>query len=547
MQNGVAMELLFELTRELLHKITETLHFFRKQNYYKAFESAKKVINVMQVYLGNLPGEDAQEFLPMLGMALDAMEEQDGTKLADIYEEGILPMLYQMQQNLFETSENLLLDQWGKNRRILKERFPQIYRQVLECRENVPDKYQLSWARTGDLVLEIATEQSTVRINSMCNPWQEAMLFTESNLEAEEYLVLGFGMGYHIEFLVDQPTFGKVVVLEHDLNQLAIALSYRDLSHILKRWKLEIIYCPDRKDYLNYLAEVKENAKVCVWYPSVRAIEDVSLREALENYKIESSSAENMNGILRENFNFNLEKQDEEVSALKDVFKGKQVILAAAGPSLDDNLEYLKQRDASNTILVCVGKIAKKLIDAGVVPDYIVMTDGHRKTGYRIRGIEDCGVPLIYLSTAAYNVVHLYKGKRYIAFQKGYPDAEQYAKEHGFDIYQTGGSVATFALDLLINFQCSRVICVGLDMGYPGERTHAQGVGNDLADKRNLRQVEGIQTEYIYTSRTLDIYRQWIEKRILGIKGIEFVNISKGARIHGMKEEKLGKVLGLDL
>jgi hypothetical protein len=254
-----------------------------------------------------------------------------------------------------------------------------------------------------------------------------------------------------------------------------------------------------------------------------------------------------MSGILRENFNFNLEKQDEEVSALKDVFKGKQVILAAAGPSLDDNLEYLKQRDASNTILVCVGKIAKKLIDAGVVPDYIVMTDGHRKTGYRIRGIEDCGVPLIYLSTAAYNVVHLYKGKRYIAFQKGYPDAEQYAKEHGFDIYQTGGSVATFALDLLINFQCSRVICVGLDMGYPGERTHAQGVGNDLADKRNLRQVEGIQTEYIYTSRTLDIYRQWIEKRILGIKGIEFVNISKGARIHGMKEEKLGKVLGLDL
>lgn len=91
------------------------------------------------------------------------------------------------------------------------------------------------------------------------------------------------------------------------------------------------------------------------------------------------------------------------------------------------------------------------------------------------------------------------------------------------------------------------MICVGLDMGYPGERTHAQGVGNDLADKRNLRQVEGIQTEYIYTSRTLDIYRQWIEKRILGIKGIEFVNISKGARIHGMKEEKLGKVLGLDL
>lgn len=56
--------------------------------------------------------------------------------------------------------------------------------------------------------------------------------------------------------------------------------------------------------------------------------------------------------------------------------------------------------------------------------------------------------------------------------------------------------------------------------------------------------MEGIETEYIYTSRTLDIYRQWIEKRIRGVRGTEFINVSKGARIHGMKEEKLERILG---
>ena len=81
-------------------------------------------------------------------------------------------------------------------------------------------------------------------------------------------------------------------------------------------------------------------------------------------------------------------------------------------------------------------------------------------------------------------------------------------------------------------------------MGYRGGRTHAQGVGNDLADKRNLRKVEGIETKEIYTSRTLDLYRQWIEKRIQGITETEFINVSKGARIHGMKEEKLERILG---
>ena len=43
---------LFEQTKELLHKVTETIYFFRKQNYYKAFESAKKVIDLLQAYLG---------------------------------------------------------------------------------------------------------------------------------------------------------------------------------------------------------------------------------------------------------------------------------------------------------------------------------------------------------------------------------------------------------------------------------------------------------------------------------------------------------------
>lgn len=534
---------LFEQTNELLHKVTETVYFLRKQNYFKAFESAKKVIDLLQVYLGNLQAENAKEFLPVLGMALDAMEEQDGTKLADLYEEGLLPLLYQMQQRLFETSEELLKDCWGKNRRFLKERFPELYRQVLECRDNVPDKYQLSWAKTGDLVLDVDTGHGIVRMDSMCDPWQEARLFTESSMEADGYLVLGFGMGYHVEFLLDQPTFGTVIVLENDLNQLAIALSYRDLSYALSNWKLNIIYCPDTDEYLKYLADIKEGVKICIWYPSVRAMEDVSLRQVLENYKVESSSAENMVAVLRGNFKYNLQKNDEEVSVLKDIFREKQVILAAAGPSLDDNLEFLKQRDSSSTILVCVGKIAKKLIAAGLMPDYIVMTDGQEKTGWRINGIEDCGVPLIYLSTVAFNVVEFYRGKRYIAFQKGYPEAEQYAEEHGFETFETGGSVATFALDLLIRFECSKVICVGLDMGYRGDCTHAQGVGNDLADKRSLRKVEGIENKEIYTSRTLDIYRQWIEKRIYGIKETEFINVSGGARIHGMKEEKLERVL----
>lgn len=79
--------------------------------------------------------------------------------------------------------------------------------------------------------------------------------------------------------------------------------------------------------------------------------------------------------------------------------------------------------------------------------------------------------------------------------------------------------------------------------GISREETHAAGVGSALVDKKNLYQVEGIESRYIYTSRPLDMYRQWIEKRISTVKDTEMINVSKGARIHGMKEMELEDVL----
>ena len=95
-----------------------------------------------------------------------------------------------------------------------------------------------------------------------------------------------------------------------------------------------------------------------------------------------------------------------------------------------------------------------------------------------------------------------------------------------------------------IRMGCKKIICVGLDLGYPGERSHASGVGHKIIDTGNMRQVEGVCGETVATSKTLDLYRRWIERRIAGEKKVEFVNSSKGARIHGMKEAEFIKIMG---
>ena len=46
------------------------------------------------------------------------------------------------------------------------------------------------------------------------------------------------------------------------------------------------------------------------------------------------------------------------------------------------------------------------------------MTDAKAGTRCRIRGIENSGIPLIYLSTVAAIVANEYESKRYIAYQE---------------------------------------------------------------------------------------------------------------------------------
>lgn len=547
---------LFERIRTLIYYTTRTIHFFHQQNFIKAHEFSQLVLMNFQKSLKILQKENLQEvyqdFLLAIQMILEETEKQDEIKLADIYQLEILPFLYQVLNNLCGESENLLEGYWEEikenyweiNQRIIKRRFPEIWSRLIGCKEKIPDEYRVSLARTGEAVLEIATEDNgIVRMNSACDPMQEALAFAENYKEAGEYLVIGWGMGLHVWALLQQPSCRKVVVLENDIYPLAISLMYQNWDWDLNDERLSIVYCTDNAQYFKYWNQALDKLKICIWYPSVRAMRDRFTRGKLESAKITLSSMENMENTLNSNFELNMEKRDEEVSSLQKSFAEKTVLFIAAGPSLDDEIEKLRQSNLSNYILVCVGKIAAKLIQNGIKPDYIIIIDAQASTRWQINNIEECGVPLIYISTAAFNIIEAYKGKRYIAFQEGFDKAEEYAKEQGYPLYQQGGSVSTFALDLLIQFKCSRIICIGLDMGYPGERTHAAGVGSDLVDKTSLYKIEGIDSKDVYTSRPLDMYRQWIEKRISGVKGIELINVSKGARIHGMKEMKLEEAL----
>lgn len=93
--------------------------------------------------------------------------------------------------------------------------------------------------------------------------------------------------------------------------------------------------------------------------------------------------------------------------------------------------------------------------------------------------------------------------------------------------------MTTTALDIALQFKAEKVIFVGVDLAYTGGNSHAEGVGRRITDTGSLRKVISCLGEEIYTSKNLDIYRKWIERRIANLTGTVIYNTGNGARIEG--------------
>lgn len=539
---------LIEQIRVLAHRVSEALYYYRRQNYGKASKCAVSVMEFGEAYMSSaveLFPDSVNLLLSIWQELLEATERGNELQLADLYEQQLLPALYQIQGILVEETGGEPISYWESNMSEVFSKSHKLHHLLARAKERQDRAYGIGWALTGDMWSWVQSEEKNVQMHSTVNPWQEALAFVEDNVSADktEYVLFGIGLGYVAQILAERVECDRLVILEHDLEQLRIAMNYTDLGRLIADPKVTIIYEKEDKEYASWLSEETLGRKVLLWYPSVKTVESVQFREALENFWVQSNSIKNMQVQLQKNFYKNRKLQDESVWEIQEQIQGKTMYLVAGGPSLDKNMALLSQIDKKQGVIFCVGKVAKKLLSSGIRPDYIVVIDGKPGTRWQMDGIEDCQVPLIYLATAAWNVTSDYQGKRYIAFQKGFECSEEYAVGNGIPLFETGGSVATFALDMGIRMGCLRIVCIGLDMGYPGGKSHADGVGRTVIESEALRNVTAVGGGIVRTGKTLDIYRKWIEQRIHGEKEVKFINVSEGARIHGMEEMSLEKAM----
>lgn len=545
---------------QLLNYINKLVYYFRSQNYDYALRLTSETINLLTPYLEVLKEYqsyfnanniiyDMESIMEIFNGILIAQENKDYILLADLYELQIIPLLTKLQEILTCKEGFALVDgNYQAALEIMEEKYSDI---VVELK-NLPElsaytdnRYEIEFTSVGLMTLAV-NDNGKYYFHSNNNPSAEAMVLAHSwyREDKTEYVIYGLALGYHVAELFDLDRSISIEIYESDLRIIQLMCTYSNIIGIFKLNNIKLVYDPEFRQLTNKLNNLSEASEFVIHYPSLRNIKNPAIKEKLENYFIQYSSVKNQAHLLNANFRSNVKNYDGLVDELGEKLKGKDLFIVAAGPSLDKNYSELKNISGKGIILA-TGTVLRKLINAGIKPDYFIVTDANERVYAQVSGLENNDIPMIFLSTAFKGFAQNYKGKRYMVCQEGYPESEKFAGSKKSVLFKTGGSVSTTALDIGINLGCKRIIFLGLDLAYTNNFVHAADTSRrNLVSTEGLRQVEDIDGNLIYTSRSLDMYREWIEKRIEDVKGIEFMDATEGgAKIRGMNIVKLSDIV----
>lgn len=420
--------------------------------------------------------------------------------------------------------------------------------------------WELDDAQNGMPIVKILKENRTWYLHSRYDPEKEAFRWVERQTAdltkiPERFLVIGMGAGYHVHML--HRRFPEVCIDVWDFNcRFGEWLSQSGLLSWLtdKSSLITYRYTESLEEFNRHLGQIMQEDEIymLIHSPSLELIPSAlsQWKLALEEQLLHTRAYFVQRKKLDENFYQNVLLNDPGVATWINQYVDKPMIMVSGGPSLTKQIKVLKKAIENNGktfVLGCVGTALIPLLNEGVLPDFVMISDASDSILEQFHGVNTTERPLFYLSTANHMTVKNYQGPRYIVWQKGYGPAEKIASERGEPIVETGGSVATCLLDLMVKMGGNPIALIGQDLAFSDGWSHASGTH---ARKRVKTDYANYEIDDFYrrgkvkTSLNLLSYLRWFERYVENKDPNRFWNCTEGgAYIKGWKHGKLSDFL----
>lgn len=430
--------------------------------------------------------------------------------------------------------------------------------------------YEVVISRDGKNVLHITEKDRSVYLGSKYNAGRDIQFFmdTMGDIGSEDVIIIfGLACGEHLyELLKKLGEKNKVIVFEPDDTIINLFQNLEIADSIISDGRFRIYHFNQEQGIETTLgrniSDYQLSGIIFNYYPNYDQVYSDQFMEFISQFKdflrkLQISKNTNMvfSKIWFDSFlkNVRIMSTGIPVDELKDRYLNKPAIIVSAGPSLKKNINLLKKAQ-DKFIIIAGGRTLKALIDIGVTPHFLCIVDPGE---INLRFVEenlDCTTPLVFYEGTNPDVAEKYKGP------KIYFTANHFI--HNF-IQPTnvrlnlGGSVAHTCFGLAMHLGCDKVIFIGQDFAFPGDKMHAENAltkseNNKIGDSERYFYVDDIYGNKVKTNIVFDMFRKTMENLIKMFPGRLYINSTEGgANIRGTTvmplEDAINKYSGSDI
>ncbi|MGI9256457.1 MAG: motility associated factor glycosyltransferase family protein, partial [Salinispira sp.] len=429
-----------------------------------------------------------------------------------------------------------------------------------------------------------AVEIGGMTIHSLRNPRREAEKLMKGMVDpaAPGLLVFGMGLVYHLDALKRLFPQKECVCFEPNSNWPA-RLAGCGLMEPARQ-----IITPETPDWQELLKDFFQNSYQLVALKPYRRAYPQLFDEVQTLQKV-YGSRKNMNRNTLKRFgsrwvenllsNFLFLEEQRSINEMRGMFFGFPALLLAGGPTLEAVLPLLPELRV-RMIILAVDTALPRCRESGVEPDFLMVVDPqYWNTKHFEHSFQELPPPqnrsiLISESSAHPRTFRLIGTVPYFCgslfplgalFEQALPPRDRLG---------SGGSVSTTAWDFLKYIGTSTIYIAGMDMGFPGQRTHFHGSYFEemiAMSGTALSPAETAAVDYLYSGNPkyrktfsgetllsdsrMDLFCQWFEKRLKDERLKEeidktdsaktFALSSKSRRIPGMPQTTPEKLLSL--
>lgn len=345
-------------------------------------------------------------------------------------------------------------------------------------------------------------------LHSKYAPVKEARRLAEEQYRPHHlHVVFGFGAGYFVEELIDQFKFNEPILLIDpliDSNSIIFEnkKNYERLYHVTtdSYQAIEII--------ANKLSDFTTNITLIV-SPNYNHIFPSELKDIAELIRdtqnrqytnIYTSAYFALNWQINYTMNLQNIEKDLSLNVLKKKYSAP-VVIAAGGPSLTKQLPNLKKY-REKIILICAGSTINSLLEASIIPDYVVSIDGGEENYQHFKKLNLSDSQLIYSPTMHYKIRDSFNGNALVMV----PNVKSALSEHlknyfskDYPIISGGGSVAHFSLSVAKYISSGPICLIGQDLAFTDDLTHASGNRHSQKNTDHKMKVIGYNGDTVYT------------------------------------------------